>query len=81
MDRKEFKVWAPDFSDAEDPEIVFDFTPQFAAEHWVEDQHGELDYPDEVEVHVKDPSGTVTMWIVSCEMVLQCNASEKKERV
>jgi hypothetical protein len=76
----EFKVWCPDTGDKEDADIVLDVLPQFAAEHWVEENHGDLDYPDEIEIHVEDPKGKLTIWTVSCEMQLTCHAVEKNEK-
>ena len=80
MEHKEFKVWAPENEDPEDADIVFGFLAEVVAEKWAEDAHARLEYPDEIEVHVQDPDGTVTVWTVACEMVLRCTASEKKGR-
>lgn len=77
MMKQKYKVWTEDEEDAEE---VQSFEPGYAAEEYVEQNHSELDYPDEIDVCVKDPEGKVTKWTVTVEQRPHFSATEIKEK-
>ncbi len=77
--KTKYKVWDPDNADEEDADEVESFEPAYAAEEWVEDNYSDLDYPDEIDVKVKDDKGVVTEWTVTVEQRPHFSAVEKKK--
>jgi hypothetical protein len=73
-----YKVWDPDSAEEADADEVESFEPAYAAEQWVEDNWTDLEYPDEIDVCVKDPDGKVTNWTVTVEQRPHFSAAEKK---
>ncbi len=76
---QKYKVWDPDCEDEEDADEVESFEPAYAAEQWVEDNWTDLEYPDEIDVKVKDEKGAVTEWTVTVEQRPHFTAAEKKK--
>lgn len=79
MTKAKFKVWCEDNSDESEADTVESFEAQYAAEKWVEDRHADLDYPDEIDVKVKDPKGVITEWTVTVESRPHFSAVEKEK--
>lgn len=74
--KQKYKVWDPDNCDEEDAEEVQSFEPQYAAEEYVEKNHSDLDYPDEIDVLVRAPDGKLTKWTVTVEQRPHFSATE-----
>lgn len=78
MMKQKYKVWDPDGGDETDADEVESVAPEYAAEQWVEDNYSDLEYPDEIDVCVKDPDGKLTTWTVTVEQRPHFSATEKK---
>lgn len=76
---QKYKVWCDDYDDEESGGTVETWAPEYAAEKWVEDNHADLDYADEIDVKVKDEKGVVTVWTVTVEQRPTFHATEKKK--
>jgi hypothetical protein len=76
-----FKVWYPGWNDEESACEVKAVDAHQAAEEWVVNRHGNLDYPSFVEsVCVKDSSGTVRVFDVNIETVAVGHATERERK-
>lgn len=58
-----FAVWVDGWNERE----IVAGEPEYAAEKYVEALHGDLDYPSEVEVNVRDEAGAVERFRVIVE--------------
>lgn len=62
-----FRCWCPDDGDEDDAAKVDASDAQSAAESYAEENYSDMDFPDEIEVSVKDADGRVTRWTVDAE--------------
>lgn len=59
-----YMVWADGYYERE----IVAGEPEYAAEKYVEARHADFDYPEEMEVNVKDEAGLVEKYVVVVEM-------------
>jgi len=63
-----FMCWCPDYNEESDAKEIENIDPYLAAEQYADSIHDSLDYPDEMEIHVKDADGKVLVLDVFVRM-------------
>lgn len=77
--KQEFRVWAPGDSHEAEATLVMDVhDAQEAAKEFVEANHGDFDFSNEVDVCVMDSEGMITQWTVTAEQTVTFHAERKK---
>ena len=70
-----FLVWdAANGTEEDGTEEVKATRPEYAAERFVETNHSDLDYPEEIEIGVRAPDGEVTRWKVTAQPTVEFRA-------
>lgn len=64
---QKFKVWTDGYNDEQTPMSIEEFDAEAAATRFVDDNYGDLDHPDIIDVVVVDPDGTKSEYTVSVE--------------
>ena len=77
---KKFLLWLPSWGETEDDaREVCAWDAECAAESWMEEKHGDLDYIDDIDIDTKDESGIIAHYNVVAEPIIKFRAYEKKE--
>jgi hypothetical protein len=75
----EFLCWCPDYSEESNAKKVRAIEPEYAAEAYAERHHADLDWTEEMVVHVRTPGGEVLVFDVTVEMEPTARAVKRKE--